>query len=405
MPKVIPFKACRPARDKAGLVGSRSFIEYSEADLNDKLINNPFTFLHVIYPDFGTPNYVPESSTQRFKHVRTKYEEFVKEDILLRDEEPGFYIYRQCKDGNIYTGIIGGVAAEAYRNGQVKVHEHTITAREQMFKEYLKVTAINAEPVLLAHEHSEEIDQLINSITTERADFEFTTTDRVTHYLWPIFDPSVIDKISAGFQKLDAFYIADGHHRSASSVLLAQDNPNSEASQYFMCYMLSERMMNIQPFYRFANGLNGLSEEAFLQKMEDYFSIEPSEEAVNPNCTQEFGMYINHKWYKLSTKSEWIDTEHPVKQLDCCVLQVHVLDEILGIKDAKTDKRIEYQGGHIGTTGVEQLVNSKRYDVGFTLFHVTMDQLKRVADTNNIMPPKSTWVEPKLRSGLVIYEF
>ncbi len=405
MPKVIPFKACRPARDKAGLVGSRSFIEYSEADLNDKLINNPYTFLHVIYPDFGTPNYVSESSTERFKHVRAKYEEFVKEDVLLRDKEPGFYIYRQCKDGHVYTGIIGGVAAEAYRNGKVKVHEHTITAREQMFKEYLKVTAINAEPVLLAHEHSDDIDLLINSITTERADFEFTTTDRVTHYLWPVFDASIINQISDGFQKLDAFYIADGHHRSASSALLAEDNPNSEVSQYFMCYMLSERMMNIQPFYRFVNGLNDLSEDEFIQKMEEFFIIESSDEAVNPTCTQEFGMYINHNWYKLTTKQQWIDAEHPVKQLDCCVLQVHVLDEILGIKDAKTDKRIEYQGGHIGTAGVEQLVNSRRYDVGFTLFHVTMNQLKRVADTNNIMPPKSTWVEPKLRSGLVIYEF
>jgi len=405
MPKVIPFKACRPARDKAGLVGSRSFIEYSETDLTDKLVNNPYTFLHVIYPDFGTPKYVHERSTARFKKVREKYEEFVEQNILLRDEEPGFYIYQQQKGDHAFTGIIGGVAAKAYRDGKVKVHEHTLTAREQMFKEYLKETAINAEPVLLAHEHSDTLEQVIQQITKQRADFEFTTTDQITHYLWPVFNHELINQIRIEFDKMEAFYIADGHHRSASSALLAEENGSSENAQYFMCYLLSERMMHIQPFYRFIHGLNDLSITEFKEKLAQFFALEATDHAVVPATNQEFGMYIDHQWYTLRTKPEWIVHDHPVKQLDCCVLHDHVLDGILGITDAKTDKRIDYQGGHIGTDGVEQLVNSTRFDVGFTLYHVSMEQLKRVADTGNIMPPKSTWVEPKLRSGLVIYEF
>lgn len=405
MPKVIPFKACRPTRDKAGLVASRSFIEYSEEDLSEKLINNPYTFLHVIYPDFGTPGWHDQSQEYRFSRVRKAYEDFLDQNFLKRDEEASFYVYRQLKDGYSYTGIIGGVSTQDYDEGRVKVHEHTITAREEMFKEYLKHTSINAEPVLLAYPNVDTIDALLEEITNERADFEFTTTDRATHYLWPITNPNHIDLIQQKFAEVEAFYIADGHHRSASSALLAKDLNNNTAAQYSMCYLLAESQMNIMSFSRFVKHLNGSSEEDFLEKIKSKFTVTPSDEAVQPTRVHEFGMYMNHKWYTIVPHKDLYDEAHPVKHLDCSILDQLVLNPILGIEDAKTDSRISFQGEHIGTQGVERLVNSGRYEVGFTLYPVTMSQLKLVADTNNIMPPKSTWVEPKLRSGLVIYEF
>lgn len=405
MPKVVPFKACRPTRDKAGLVGSRSFIEYSEADLNDKLINNPYTFLHVIYPDFGTPGYKPNMAEERFLRVREKFEEFLHNGVFMRDQEPVMYIYRQIKGEHTFTGVIAGVSVADYENGNIKVHEHTITAREEMFKEYLKQTSINAEPVLLAHPDNDSIDRILEKVTGTRAEYEFTTTDTATHYLWLVESAEDLKTLQEAYTQMNAFYIADGHHRSASSALLAKDFSENNSAQYFMCYLLPESQMHILPFHRFVKGLNGYTPATFPNALSNKFIVSPSDTPVEPSSVHEFGMYIDHKWYKLTPKDGSFDEAHPVAHLDCSILNDLVLTPLLGIADAKTDSRIAYRGGEVSMNMVEQLVNSGRYDVGFTLYSVTMSQLKQVADTNNIMPPKSTWVEPKLRSGLVIYEF
>ncbi len=405
MPKVVPFKACRPTRDKAGLVGSRSFIEYSETDLNDKLINNPYTFLHVIYPDFGTPGYKPNMAKERFLRVREKFDEFVSHEVFMRDNDSSMYIYRQVKGNHVFTGVIAGVSVEDYENGSIKVHEHTITARKEMFKEYLKQTSINAEPVLLAHPDNDSIDSILNKVTGSRAEYEFTTTDTATHYLWLVTDKNDVATLQNAYSEMNAFYIADGHHRSASSALLAKDLYQNSNAQYFMCYLLPESQMHILPFHRFVKGLNGYTPATFPDALSNQFEVMHSHEPVEPSNVHEFGMYLDHKWFKLTPKTGSFNEAHPVAHLDCSILNDLVLTPLLGIVDAKTDSRIAYRGGEVSMGMVEQLVNSGRFDVGFTLYSVTMNQLKQVADTNNIMPPKSTWVEPKLRSGLVVYEF
>ena len=404
MTKIKPFKAIRPTRDKAYLVPTRPFYTYKKKILKAKIASNPFTFLHVINPEFSKGSTSAPNSDERFQNVKAKFDEFLNEGIFIQDETDSFYIYRQTTEHHIYTGIIAGASVKSYQENKIKKHEATLTEREETFTKYLSIVTFNAEPVLLFHENHARLKALYAEEIKKRPEYEFSTTQRVKHELWVINEPDKIKAIQECFGEIDELYIADGHHRSASSSRFYDQHGNSaKNADYFLSYLISEENVTIFDYNRLVKDLNGLTEEEFLSKLSKSFIVDTNVTQISSENPHQICMYLNNNWYNLTVKENLINEEDPVKSLDTYILNELLLEPILGIKDIKTDSRISFVEGTKGSRGITKKVNSGDYAVGFLLHPVSVDQLKKVADANQIMPPKSTWIEPKLRSGLTIY--
>ena len=410
MAEVLPFKAIRPATDKIHLVPSRAFGSYTKEEMEHKLKTNPFTFLHVLRPGFGT---IPQKNTHRIEYLRRikdKFEEFMSSGILVQDEQPGYYVYRQMKDGHTQTGIIGRISIEDYFNGTIKKHEATLSEREEKLKNYLTIVDINAEPVCFAYEDHAVISKLVAAMVEQPPMCDFSTTNEIRHQLWEIVDKSDLEKIEKAFGEIDNIYIADGHHRSASSCLLGEEKrvirgkPDGALSDYFMGIFIPASELRIMDFNRIVKDLNGLSKADLLSELAHDFKVEKVDDLhYKPQKTHEFAMYLKGETYVLTIKEQAYDDNDPVGSLDATILNRKILEPLLGIKDIRTDKRINFVGGHEGMNGLRKRVENDKYKVAFALHPVTMEQLMAVADHNQVMPPKSTWIEPKLRSGLTIY--
>ncbi len=403
MAVVKPFAAVRPAADKVHLVASRSYVSYTKPQLRSKLYENPYSFLHIIHPDMGSHKLHKTANLEdRFLMVKKKYAEFLKEDILVKDEVPGYYIYRQIKNGHPFTGIIASVSVKDYQEGKIKIHEQTLSKREETFTKYLDITDINAEPVLLMSQRSIELEKLFADYLSEKPEYDFTTTNRDRHQLWLIQKKEDIEKVTKIYAGMDALYIADGHHRSASSASLCEKrNKNNHQPDapwnYFLAYILDENTVRIYEFNRLVKDLNGMSKEAFLKALEKDFYINECPPLYKPIQKGEFVVYLEKEWYCLTIKVH-------TQELDAQVLSDKILSPILGIHDLRKDKRVSFIDGPKGLEGLKQAVDKDKFAVGFGLFPVSFSELKSIADQNGTMPPKSTWVEPKLRSGLVVYE-
>lgn len=408
---IKPFKGIRPAKDKVHLVASRSVDTYKPQQLNSKLAENSYTFLHVIKPEFGEAVKNKINSSESLKKIKTKFNRFVNEGIFRQDQTEGFYLYQQIKDGDTFTGIIGCAAIDDYFNGVIKVHEQTITSREEKLKNYLEICDFNAEPICMSYPDDKKINKIMDRVCEKEPLYDFTTTDRVRHKLWLIQGPEEVQDIISGFEKIPAIYIADGHHRSASSALLGKSKrekfPNytgREAFNYFMVIFFPESQLKIYDYNRIVKDLNGLSAEEFLKKISEKFDIEEKDVPIyQPGHLHNFSMYLDGKWYSLTAKKGTYNDNDPIGILDAAILSEHILAPVLNITDLKTDKRIAFVSGIKGMEELKNQVDSGRMKVAFGLYPATMEQIKKIADTGNIMPPKTTWVEPKLRSGLVVY--
>jgi len=410
MSKIIPFKAVRPTRDKAYLVSSRPSYSYNKKHLESKLEGNPFTFLHVINPEFREDDSTKPNTVERFEKVRDKYDEFKSLGYFTQDEVPAIYIYRQITPTNTYIGIIAAASVDDYLNGKIKVHEHTLSQREEMFKKYLNVCKFNAESVLLTYKDNEDIDALFEKYINTRSEYEFTNTREIKHDLWVVSDQKDIVALQDAFTNVEHSYIADGHHRVSSSALYTQSQREKgyngdEDFNYFMAFYIAESKLRIFGYNRTVSSLNDLTSEEFLFQIEKSFTLTKSKEAYHPKSLHNLSMYFGESWYSLTIKDEFIDNENPVGCLDAQLLSTLVLSPILGIHDLKTDNRVNFIEGTKGMEALQESVDSNISKVAFGFFPVSIDQLKRVADTNNIMPPKSTWIEPKIRSGLTVFEF
>ncbi len=413
MATVLPFKGLRPTNDKVHLVASRSVDGYNTSELKDKLAGNPYTFLHVINPDYDDGVRTKPGSKERLVKVKRRFKSFIKEKIFQRDEKPAYYLYRQIKNNIEFIGIIGCTSIDDYMNGVIKIHEQTITQREEKLKDYLEVCEFNAEPVLFCYPNDKELDTLIATISTAVPHYDFTTTDKVRHTLWVLSDTKNVDLISKRFSAIPAIYIADGHHRSASSALLGnikrkakKNYTGKEAFNYYLGVFFSETQLKIYDYNRVVKDLNNLTVSDLLQKLKDKFEVKEIKEAIyKPEKKHEISMYIDNKWYSLMCKKGTYNSDDPVGSLDASILTEHILSPLFGIHDLKIDKRIGFIPGIKGPEALKKSVDDDKAEVAFGLYPVTMDHLKWIADTNNIMPPKSTWVEPKMRSGLVIYSF
>lgn len=408
MAHIIPFKAVRPTRDKVSLVASRSYQTYTQAEREARLDYNPFSFLHIVNP--GYKYHLELKGEDRYKLVRNRYLEFKEDDIFIQDKHSAYYVYKIVnREGDIFNGIVAAASIEDYKKDVIKKHEDTIEYRENVFKEYLKTVGFNAEPVLLTYPDNDTISKLILEKQQERAEFEFTTTYRDTHYLWIIEDAEKIEILKSEFSKIKRLYIADGHHRSASSVLLSDElkgNNNGESYNYFMSYLIPESELLIHEYNRLVKDLNGKSKEAFLIELDAMFRIENRGKTLyKPSNKHHFSMYLDGEFYSLYLRKDNYAINNALDALDTQILFKTILQPILGINDMRNEQRLNYSHGKSDLVTIKTKVDSGEFKVGFGLVPITINELKSIADEHLIMPPKSTFIEPKLRSGVTIYEF
>lgn len=409
MADIRPFKAIRPTRDKVSLVASRSYLSYSEETLIEKLEHNPYTFLHIINPDYSEKQ-AEVKGKAKYPLVKSKFGNFQEEGVFIEEEKPTFYLYQQQKGEIVFTGIICASSVDDYLNGKIKIHEQTIARREEVFKDYLDITGFNAEPVLLTYPDQKGVDEVFAPYLKERPEYEFTTTNRSVHRLWLIQSEDDIQKLQSIFNGVNALYIADGHHRSASSALLCkqrrEENPDYKGTESFnfcMSYLIPESQLRILDFNRIVKDLNGLSAKEFIAAVSSTYQVSESENSFIPSEKDEIGMYLEGKWYSLTAQDSSFNRNHSVEKLDPAILSNNILSPILGIHDLRTDKRVSFIDGTLGKEALEKAVDSGEYAVAFLLKPIGVQQLKDVADARESMPPKSTYIEPKLRSGLLIY--
>ncbi len=398
MIELRPFRAWRPSADKAHLVGSRSYISYSREELADKLAGNPYTFLHVIHPEESSHH--QGTRAERFDRIRSAFKGFCDEGILERDPEPCIYVYEQRMRGGVSRGIIAGVSNAAYRDGRIKVHEQTLTARENLFAEYLAHTGMNAEPVLLCTPDGTDWPALLEPIAATRPDQDFTTTDRVRHRLWAVSDPLVRRRLQEAFAQVPALYIADGHHRMASSARLAEQTgaTGSDARAWCLAFIVPEHDLHIYNFDRLVVDVDNATQREVLEALRNGFGLESrTKPCASPGTV---GLRCDEGWFRFHLNPA--PTMDAVAQLDADRLSAQVLGPLLGINDLRSDPRIRFMPGADGTEPLEKACNAPGR-MGFHLNPITFAALKAVADTGGTMPPKSTYIEPKLRSGLVIY--
>lgn len=412
MTKIIPFKAVRPTRDKVSLVASRPYQSYTQTEREARLDHNPYSFLHIVNPGY---KYAKEiSGTARYSLVRNRYLEFKEDKIFVQDEKPSYYIYKIVdRDNQVFSGVIAAASAKDYENQVIKTHEDTIEYRELIFKDYIKTVGFNAEPVLLTYPDNDSVKQIIKEIQRQRPEYEFTTTYRDTHYLWPVSDEVTLNEITKAFESVSVVYIADGHHRSASAHLLYQEqkanNPNhtgNESYNFFMGYFIPESELKVYEFNRLVTDLNGLTKEEFLIQLDTMFRIENRGQIpYRPSQQHHFSMYLDGEFYSLYLRKTIYKFENSLEALDAQILYKTVLEPILGITDLRNDHRIQYCNGKKEVVNIKTRIDMGNFAVGFGMCPVTIEQLKQIADDGFTMPPKSTYIEPKLRSGITIYEY
>ncbi len=414
MAKIKPFKAVRPAPDKVALVTCRTYDDYSSAELAAWLDFNPYSFLHVIHPAYANAQKV--SLEKRFKAVANKYQDFKHDQILIEEEHPVFYLYEIQSKGQTFTGIIAGTSVKDYQNNVIKKHEDTLQYRVELFKDYLHQTNFNTEPVLITYPDSVEINTFIALRKKSKPVYEYSTTNKEKHTLWKIDTQSEIDWLQEHFENIPNLYIADGHHRSASAELLYEQDKHlgNENLNYFMSFLIAESNVKIYEFNRLIRDLNGLSKDEFIKKLSEHFVIIAKDQEIwKPQNKFEFGMYLDGSFYalfykhqnsELSNRAESRLGESILDNLDAQILYDKVLFPLLGIEDLRNDERIDYIPGKQSISVIKDLIDEGEFEVGFMLYPSDINEIKALADNNLIMPPKSTYIEPKFRSGLVVYE-
>ena len=402
MAKIIPFKGVRPIRKKVHLISSRPFYTYEKSHLKAKLESNPYSFLHVINPEFSSVKKNKSDSIQRFELIKKKYEYFKNKKYFIKDENPVLYVYRQTTSFGVFTGLIAGSSVKDYQTNKIKKHENTIIKREKIFKKYLEVCNFHAEPVLLSYNPTLTIKELILLTMTKRPEYEFTTTDKKSHELWLIDDLSNIEKITKEFKSLNNIYIADGHHRIASSSLYQISNSKNDKSNYFLSFLIDHKDLKIFEFNRIVKDIGEVSNDDFLKKIKNYFLIENLKNHKSPSKKDEIVIYFDKKWYLLTVNIDMIKTDFK-SSLNSQMVSDLILNKVLNIKNL--NDRIEYVRGNQSIKILTKKVDQKKRSLGIELYPHKIEEIIKIADLGQNMPPKSTWIEPKLRSGLTIYEY
>lgn len=414
MARVKAFKGLRPPVEIAENLASRPYDVLNSAEARIEAKGNEVSLLRVTKAEIDLPVGVDEHSKEVYDKVVENFNMFKDKGWLVQDEEPKLYIYAQTMDGRTQYGIVGCAHIDDYFNNVIKKHELTRKDKEDDRMIHVNITSANVEPVFFAYPAHKEIDQIVSDIVkNEKPIYDFVAKlDGFGHTFWVINDQAKIKRIEEIFEKdIPILYVADGHHRTAAAARVGSErkaaNPNhtgNEEYNYFMAVIFPENQLKIIDYNRVVKDLNGLSKEEFITKLEKTFVIEKmGKEVYEPSKLHEFSMYIDSYWYKLTAKEGTYNDHDPIGVLDVTILSDLVLDQILDIKDLRTSTRIDFIGGIRGFGELERRVDSGEMKVAFALYAVSMQQLINIADSGNIMPPKTTWFEPKLRSGLVIH--
>lgn len=412
MVKVKPFKGVRPTKEHAAEVASRPYDVLNSKEAKAEATEK--SLLHIIKPEIDFDPIADEHSQEVYDKAVENYKLWKKNGWLVQDGEEHYYIYAQTMNGKIQYGLAVASNYEDYMEGKIKKHELTRTEKEDDRMVHVNIQSANVEPVFFSYPAVKEIDEIVaNTVKAQPAEYDFTAKDGVRHQMWVIKDKATNDRITKLFADVPAFYVADGHHRTAAAARVGQErrkaNPNhtgEEEYNYFLAVVFPDDQLNIIDYNRVVKDLNGLSEEQFIEALRKDFTVEEKgKEIYKPGKLHNFGMYLGGKWYSLTAKEGTYNDNDPIGVLDVTVLSDLVLDNIMGIKDLRTDNRIDFVGGIRGLGELQKRVDSGEMKVAFALYPVSMKQLIDIADSGNIMPPKTTWFEPKLRSGIVIHEF
>ena len=411
MAHIVPFKAVRPSKKHLQYFSSKSYKNYTEEELQNTLAKNPLSFLSIIH----LKKHLSDSMTkaERYMLVKNKYEDFKATNVLIKDETPAFYIYETVQgDGHLFCGIIAGASVKDYNTNVIKKHEATITKREKTFKSYLKAVRFNAAPILLTFTDDSIIEKGIQNAKENAREIQSWDTENESHKIWCIDHMMDVDFIQTAFKKIPSLYIADGHHRSASSALLAAEidedcsNHKDAAYTHFLSYLIPEKQLKIYDYNRLIKNLNGLTSEEFLEKVKLTFEVKKKgHQPYISSKKHEISMYLAGRFYSLSLRKSKQEFGTAISQLDTYILQTKLLEPILGITNIRTDKRISYVHGKDSMNQIKTAIDSGNQAVGFGLFPIQIQELKAIADSKAVMPPKSTYIYPKLRSGNTIYEF
>ncbi|PDP70429.1 DUF1015 domain-containing protein [Tannerella forsythia] len=411
--KIKPFKGIRPPKDVVEQVQSRPYDVLNSEEARAEAQGNEKSLYHIIKPEIDFPVGTDEHDPKVYEKAAENFKTFQDKGWLVQDDKEQYYIYAQTMDGKTQYGLVVCAYVEDYMTGKIKKHELTRRDKEEDRMKHVRVNNANIEPVFFAYPENGEIDALVAQYTAGQPEYDFTAAlDGFRHTFWVINDEADIRRITELFAAMPAMYIADGHHRSAAAALVgaekAQQNPNhrgDEEYNYFMAVCFPANQLTIIDYNRVVKDLNGLSDEAFLDRLSKHFTVEKKgPEIFKPTRLHEFSLYLSGNWYSLTAKPGTYDDNDPIGVLDVTISSNLILDEILGIKDLRSDKRIDFVGGIRGLGELKKRVDSGEMKVALALYPVSMKQLTDIADTGNIMPPKTTWFEPKLRSGLVIHK-
>jgi uncharacterized protein (DUF1015 family) len=406
MISIQPFKALRPQAQLAKKVASPPYDVLNSKEAKIEAQGNPASFLHITKSEIDLPENIDSHSKQVYIKAKENLEAFISRDILFRESKPCYYIYQLIMNGRSQTGLVCGSSVNDYEKDLIKKHEFTRPEKEQDRIDHMITIGAQTGNVFLAYKTVEDIDALINKWKKEKDPvYDFVADDKIQHSVWIVNDDKVIKQITLLFKtKVPFTYIADGHHRAASAakVRKALGETAGSGADLFLTTLFPSDQLHIMDYNRVVKDLNGLSDEGFINKLSDKFIVEKAAKAFSPAQLREFGMYLGNQWYKLIAK-EGTYSSDPIGILDVTILQNNLLDPILGIKDQRTDKRIDFVGGIRGLGELEKRVKSGEMAIAISLHPVSIQQLFDIADSGNVMPPKSTWFEPKLRDGLLTH--
>jgi len=406
------FRGYRSQKDYVARIASRPYDVLSSEEAFTEAMGNPYSFYHVIKSEIDLPAETDHYAPVVYEKAQLNLQQFIDNKVFVQDLQPCLYIYAQTMWGRTQYGLVACASVTDYLNNVIRKHELTRVEKEEDRKTHIRVTGFNSEPVFFAYPDHEEINRLINNYIEEKPEYDFKTDDGIHHQFWIIMDQHTIHRIESIFKNEIPFtYIADGHHRTAAAAHVGEERKLANSSHngneeynYFLAVHFPASQLSIFDYNRVVTDLNNNTPEEFLLRLEDTFMIIPKgSHEYRPSRPHEFSMYLGGKWYALEARTGSYNDHDPIGCLDVTLLSEHVLDHVLGITDLRNSKRIDFVGGIRGLAELKRRVDSGEMKVAFALHPVTMDQLIRIADTGNIMPPKTTWFEPKLRSGLVLH--
>ena len=407
---IKPFKGVRPKKELAEKVAALPYDVMNTEEAIEMAAGNEVSFLHISRPEIDLPQGTDVHSDEVYAKGRENLESFMARGVLLQDETERYYVYRQKMAGITQTGLVVCAGVDDYQSGAIKKHELTRADKEEDRVRHIDALDANDEPVFYTYRNDPAITRSIDEVTSNAPLYDFTTDDGVSHALWTVADSALISKLTRAFEAIPTLYVADGHHRSAAASrvrdLRRSANPQhngGEEYNFFLTVIFPDNEMTIMPYNRVVKDLNGRSVAEFMARVAEHFDVTPIRGALSPTQRHQFGMYLAGKWYELIAREGSFAEGDAVAAMDVSILQDNLLSPVLGVRNPRTDQRIHFVGGIRGVAELERVVNAGEYEVAFSLFPTSIGELMSLADEDKIMPPKSTWFEPKLRSGLFLH--